>query len=275
MTPLKPVVSSLLGTAVLLTAICAPVVASTAATAKPAASPAQKTAPAVQPSAAQAKGVVLTPKTMKLKTAEYEAEISYPVISGLTDKAFEAKLNEELQKSVQSALQNTQTQSKEGAADAKKYGYEFRPYALDISYKAHVTGKLVSIAVQTYQYTGGAHGMTGVDYYNIANQDQAKKLQLADLFQPGYDYRSILNLMITQQIKTNKELGFADDYEFPGISEDQAFAFENGDLVIHFGQYEIGPYAIGMPAFTIPSRSVNNLFKPEIRNLLHELNTEK
>ncbi|GED52254.1 MULTISPECIES: DUF3298 and DUF4163 domain-containing protein [Brevibacillus] len=262
-TPSKSIVTSLVGAAFLLAAVNAPAMAAatsatTPAIAAPSAAPAQK---------AQVQGVVFTPKTIQAKTAEYEAKISIPVISGLKDKAFETKLNAELQKLAQDSLKETQDMAKEDAATAKKYGYELRPHALDISYEVHMNGKLVSFAVQTYRYTGGAHGITDVVYYNLANVEKAKNLQLSDLFRPGYDYRYVLSHLIAQQIKADPDLsGIADG--FPGVSENQSFAFENGKLVIHFGQYEIGPYAIGMPAFTIPTGNVFNLYNPEVAQLL-------
>ncbi|MGN7469243.1 DUF3298 and DUF4163 domain-containing protein [Brevibacillus sp. SAFN-007a] len=257
MTWLQSVTSSLLGTAVWLTAATAPVLA--AAPAAPA-----KPAPATQAQAPQAAGVVFTPKTFTVHSKEFEGRVTIPVIRGLKDKAFEAKLNADLLKQAQTGLAEGQKAGKEDAAEAKKYGWEPRPHALDISYEVHQAGKLVSFSIQTYVYTGGAHGMTEVTYYTIDNQAKARTLKLADLFRPGYDYRSILNQLISQQIKAQTEADGYNPYSFESISDDQSFSFENGNLVIHFGQYEIAPYAVGMPSFTIPAHRFQNLLKPEI-----------
>lgn len=257
MTLLKSFTSSLLGTAVLLTAATAPVLAaSPAATAKP--------VPAVQAQKPQAAGVVFTPKTLTVKSKEFEGKVTIPVISGLKDKAFEAKLNADLLKQAQTGLAEGQKAGKQDAAEAKKYGWEPRPHALDISYEVHQAGKLVSFSIQSYIYTGGAHGMTDVTYYTIDNQAKAKTLKLADLFQSGYDYRSIINQLISQQIKAQTAADGYNPYSFESITDDQSFSFENGNLVIHFGQYEIAPYAVGMPAFTIPAHRFHSLLKPEI-----------
>lgn len=256
MTLLKSVTSSLLGTAVLLTAATAPVLAASPAAAKP--------VPAVQAQKPQTAGVVFTPKVMSVSTKEFEGKVTIPVISGLKDKAFEAKLNADLLKEAQTGLAEGQKAGKQDAAEAKKYGWEPRPHALDISYEVHQAGKLVSFSIQTYVYTGGAHGMTNVTYYTIDNQDKAKRLKLADLFQSGYDYRSIINQLIRQQIKERTAADGYNPYSFESITDDQGFSFENGNLVIHFGQYEIAPYAAGMPSFTIPAHRFHSLLKPEI-----------
>jgi len=263
MSSFKSAATSFLGTAVLLTAVAVPALAAPAAT-----SPAKPVAPAVQVQKPQAQGVVITPKTILSETKEHAIKVNVPVISGLEDKAFQAQLNAALLKQAQDAIAETQQGAKENAADAKKYGYDLRPYALDISYEVQSTGKLVSFSVQTYVYTGGAHGMTDVTYYTIANQPKAKQLTLGDLFQPGYNYRTILNQLIKQQIKeVNAKEGF-DVYSFESIADNQSFSFEKGNLVIHFGQYEIAPYAAGMPSFTIPAHRFQNLLKPDIAALL-------
>lgn len=254
----RSLAAGLIGSAFLLGAAAAPVFAASAQLAAP--------GKQAQTQAAQQQGIVITSKVIQQKTAEYAANITIPVISGLADQAFEAKLNADLLKQAQDALQNCQAMSREDAAASKKYGYPLRPHALDISYKVHTVGKLFSFSLQTYSYTGGAHGMTDVTYYNIANADKAKNLSLSDLFQPGYDYRYVLNHLIAQQIQANPET--KDIYSFESILDNQSFSFENGNLVIHFSQYEIAPYAAGMPAFPIPAHRFLNLLKPEVRALL-------
>lgn len=111
MTLLKSVTSSLLGTAVLLTAATAPVLAASPAAAKP--------VPAVQAQKPQTAGVVFTPKVMSVSTKEFEGKVTIPVISGLKDKAFEAKLNADLLKEAQTGLAEGQKAGKQDAAEAK------------------------------------------------------------------------------------------------------------------------------------------------------------
>ncbi|MDC0761577.1 DUF3298 and DUF4163 domain-containing protein [Brevibacillus sp. AG] len=262
MSSFKSLASSLLGTAVLLTVVAAPVFAAPA-------TPATSTKPAVQAPKPQANGVVFTPKTITVDTKEFQGKVSIPVISGMKDKAFEAKLNATLLKEAQTGLAEGQKAGKEDAEEAKKNGWEPRPHALDISYEVYNAGNLVSFSVQTYIYTGGAHGMTDVSYYNIDNQPKSKQLKLAELFQSGHDYRTIFNQIILQQIKEETEEDGFNPYDgFESIREDQGFFFKDGNLMIHFGQYEIAAYAAGMPEFTIPAQRYQDLLKSEIREAL-------
>lgn len=256
MTMRLSVVSTLLSTSLILSAATVPAMAATSQ---------QPVAVGNQ----QNSTILFTPKSTNVSAREYEAKITIPVISGLADRAFEAQLNAQLQKYAEDSLKNTQIQSKEDAALSEKEGWELRPHALDISYQVIRTGKLLSFAVSTYTYTGGAHGYTDVTYYNIANLEQAKRLKLSDLFQSGYDYKYVINNLIKQQIadtekRTEEEL----PYWFESITDDQAFSFNNGNLVLHFGQYEIAPYAAGMPSFVIPVHRYQNLLKADIRDLL-------
>jgi Deacetylase PdaC/Protein of unknown function (DUF3298) len=252
----KSVVSTLLCSSLMVGALAVPALAT--APVPPAATGTQ-----------QASGVVFTPKSTNASAKEYEAKITIPVISGLADKTFEAQLNAELQKFAADALKNTQVQSKGEAETAQKGGWELRPHVLDISYEVYSTGKLLSFGIKTYEYTGGAHGMTVVNYYNIANLVKAENLQLSTMFQPGFDYKNVLNNLIKLQMAEEvKQTGQESPYSFEGISENQDFSIKDGNLTIHFGQYEIAPYAVGMPSFTFAPRRYQNLLKPEVRALL-------
>jgi len=59
-----------------------------------------------------------------------------------------------------------------------------------------------------------------------------------------------------RQIELNMQKGdgmyFEGDMGFKSISDKQDFYLDGDNLVICFGQYEIAPYASGMPEFKIP-----------------------
>lgn len=220
-------------------------------------------------SAVQQAQATITPKSITSSTAEYEARITYPVISGLADKAFEAQLNAELYQYVTNTLKSFQQQISENAADAKEFGWKMPFGDLEISYEVHTNGKLLSFSLTQYVFTGGAHGLTTEVFYNIANLPKAQKLELSDLFQPGYDYRNILSMMIKLQIdQLSKEEQLP--YWFESIDKNQPFSIQDGDLVIHFGPYEIAPYVAGLPSFTISKYRCHNLLKPQIQALLQQ-----
>lgn len=113
-----------------------------------------------------------------------------------------------------------------------------------------------------YQFTGGAHGGTERRHYNY-DLATGQEVALKDLFNQGVDYKKIINQEIGAQIKANPEGGYFAQPElgFKTIADDQPFYLADGGLVVYFAQYEIAPYAAGIPEFKIPF----SLFKSGIR----------
>jgi len=97
--------------------------------------------------------------------------------------------------------------------------------------------------------------MSWKNYYNIDTQNDLL-LNLPELFMANVDYKSIINREINRQIELNMQKGdgmyFEGDMGFKSISDKQDFYLDGDNLVICFGQYEIAPYASGMPEFKIP-----------------------
>ncbi|UQZ87117.1 Anti-sigma-V factor RsiV [Paenibacillus konkukensis] len=194
----------------------------------------------------------VTSKKVQQETDEYTADLSIPVISGLKDKQYEAKFNDLLEQTAMKDLDSIASQAKEGAADAKQNGYEFRPYDITVTYEIKSDGGSAnndrfSLKLSTYVYTGGAHGGTRIDTYNVSDKETASSIGLKDLF--GDKYQDVINPIIQAEIAKAPENYFAD--AFKGITDTQTFYIENGEAVIVFGQYEIAPYAAGAPEFRI------------------------
>lgn len=127
-----------------------------------------------------------------------------------------------------------------------KYQYE-----LIVDYKVtYNKNHTISIPIQKYEFTGGAHGMTYLDSYNYDLRD-GKRLKLSDMFKKGIDYKKIVDTFIKENINKNKELYFQDEGKFTGISDNQQFYIENDGLVVYFSLYEIAPYYVGIPKFKL------------------------
>jgi hypothetical protein len=105
--------------------------------------------------------------------------------------------------------------------------------------------------VDYYQYTGGAHGLTERRPYNI-DLASGQILALKDLFNDNYDYRTIINDQVRSQISLEPDKYFSNDLGFKGIADNQNFYLQEGFLVVYFSQYEIAPYASGIPEVKMP-----------------------
>lgn len=197
--------------------------------------------------------VSVTGKAVKEETPEYIADLNIPVISGLKDKRYEAQLNDILERNAMKGLDELKKQAAEDAAAAKESGYEFRPYSITIDYEVKASGGSAdkgrfSLEVNSYVYTGGAHGMPVMSAFNVKNDAEAAKITLSDLL--GSGYKTIIDEHVKAEIAKNPDDYFADG--FTGIDETQSFYIEKGEVAVVFSPYEIAPYAAGFPEFRLP-----------------------
>ena len=107
------------------------------------------------------------------------------------------------------------------------------------------------------------------------DRSSGRILALADLFEEGADYVSRISQEILEQMTQQVEAGLA-DYFIPGgiwsdeecfqrIDPDQNFRLnEDGDLVILFDEYEVAPGSMGLPEFTIPRQSLEDILLPDV-----------
>lgn len=114
-------------------------------------------------------------------------------------------------------------------------------------------------------YSGGAHGSAFDNYYNL-DLKQKKQLQLADLLLPEQQPKlyELVHQQYADWVKQNDLSADLSKYEqdWPFKLTDNFTLSEEG-LVFAYGQYEIGPYAVGMPQFTVPYAQLSGIMKPE------------
>lgn len=192
----------------------------------------------------QVKEVVLTSKTKNLDT-----NIKVPQIVGMLDTKYQDQMNDIILSHAQKDLTLWEKDADEAAAEFKKEGMEYHPYELTIIYslKEDGTGNpsgMISLVVTSQGATGGT-GMPRVDTYNVFNKEQAQRITLSDVL--GDDFKEKVNAGVLAKIKANPENYFEE--EFIGISEDQGFYIENGEVVVLFPKYSIAPGSSGNPEF--------------------------
>lgn len=115
---------------------------------------------------------------------------------------------------------------------------------------------VLSLYFDQYEYTGGAHGLTirESDTWDLA---KSRRMELSDFFPNNDDYVNstiqLINSQIEQQIAEGNAMYF-DDYEqlVKKNFKINNFYLTKEGLVIYFQQYDIAPYAAGLPTFIIP-----------------------
>jgi len=126
-------------------------------------------------------------------------------------------------------------------------------------------GTLATVVLNSSSYLGGAHGSTAQRYYNFDLKNQ-KQVQLNDLLLPKQ--KAKLDKLAHDAFKTwvidSKLANTADEYEqaWPFQVTDNYFLGEQG-LILQYGEYEIGPYVVGLPRLVIPFAQLQGVLKPE------------
>lgn len=214
----------------------------------------------------------ITTREIKSKSNELNINMQIPIITGLKDIALQQQLNQQIMDKVNQAKEDMAKNVQELKQYIDSTGRPPVPLELYVTYNQMSTGSVFSLAVETYEYTGGAHGMTWKDYYNIDTQNN-QLLTLQGLFKENVDYKSIINQEINRQIQLSRQTGDSIYFEgvlgFKSIADNQNFYIDGDNLVICFGQYEIAPYAAGMPEIKIPL----NLLKQNLNENLLSLVT--
>lgn len=186
--------------------------------------------------------------------------IEYPEVKGAA-----AKINVEIAAQVAAYVkeaEKTYQKAIEVYEEAIQEGYPFYPWEAYIKYQiTNNTNGLLSLYVDDYIYSGGAHGGT---VRTSATWDLAKGTQrtLDSFFKLNADYRNLVLGIILRQAQHNLEQDpdtmYFDDYQdlIKKNFNPQSFYLTPNGLVIYYQQYEVGPYAAGIIEFTIPYEQI-------------------
>jgi len=105
----------------------------------------------------------------------------------------------------------------------------------------------VQLTTASWSYTGGAHG-NGFVVHTLIDKKDGSEMKMDDFFK---DLKE-LNVLAANVLKKERNIDVTKSLSEAGFwVEDESsflndnFFFENGDLIIHFNQYEIASYADG------------------------------
>lgn len=126
-------------------------------------------------------------------------------------------------------------------------------------------GSIVTIVLNSTNYLGGAHGSTSQQYFHF-DLDNKKQLKLKDIVEPNQmkaldekAYAAFKQWVIDSEISNN-----VDEYEQVWkYSLSHNFNLGKNGLNLQYGEYEIGPYVVGLPRLTIPYDQLQGILKPQ------------
>lgn len=124
---------------------------------------------------------------------------------------------------------------------------------------------LATVVLNSSSYLGGAHGSSSQRYYNF-DLKQQKQVELNDLLAPNQKVH--LEKKAHEVFKTwvleSKLANSVEEYEqaWKFTLSDNFYLSKQG-LILQYGEYEIGPYVVGLPRLTIPYDQLQGILKKE------------
>lgn len=113
-------------------------------------------------------------------------------------------------------------------------------------------GCIISLYLDNYQYTGGAHGITNrtSQTWNLRTR---KTIKLSELYKCSGSYTRYIKDRVIAEIQKDPDPYFEN---YPELVE-QTFNVNNfyatpQGLIVYFQQYDIAPYASGIREFLLP-----------------------
>lgn len=159
-------------------------------------------------------------------------------------------------------------------ADLSSYFWKTAENRYEIVLGASVkraTPEIVVIALDSYIFSGGAHGMSTMQYLNwLPKLDRIVTLE--EMLMPGQlkAFEAVLRKQHRQWLETN-EFAKADrmSYEkmWPFQFSDNAALLDSG-IAITYDPYMLGPYALGMPTIVVPFAELKGIVNPTLLAML-------
>ena len=123
------------------------------------------------------------------------------------------------------------------------------------------SSSIISIAVNSYLNTGGAHGNTNITFYNF-DITTAKVIEMKNLITDVDAFTKIANeYFLMETNNQDVEYFFGEEFHLP-----DNLGFNEEGVILFYNVYEIASYATGITEFTIPF--------DEISSYLNEIITE-
>jgi hypothetical protein len=131
----------------------------------------------------------------------------------------------------------------------------------------YMSDEVVVVQLDSYIFTGGAHGMSTTQYLNWLPKTD-KLLTLEAMLLPGKAaaYEEALKKQHALWLKKNplaKEDPVAYNKLWPFVPNDNVALLENG-LAVTYDPYVLGPHSLGKPTIYIPYRELKGILRPEV-----------
>ncbi len=171
----------------------------------------------------------------------------------------------------QTNMANEEFEEKSIDQAIKKFNMEYETFSNDFpeglqQWEALIDGEvtyqtpeIISITINSYIDTGGAHGNTTVGFLNF-NAQTGGELTISDLISDREKFSKIVERYFENETAPKNENGeiqdffFGKDFQLP-----ESIGFSDEGVIILYNTYEIASYAQGITEFVIPYSEVESV----------------
>lgn len=180
-----------------------------------------------------------------------------PIFSAGRHPGAVSRINGVYRRKAQAFIRNAETallsSAMEGYRDSVKNGYPIHQYETVLEFAVTYNQDCgLSLYTDEYTYTGGAHGGT-VRSSETWDLTGGNRVPLSTFFPGNPQYLQELKAEIIRQIGADSSAYFEN---YPQLVEEtfnpKSFYLQPDALAVYFQQYDIAPYATGIPVFLIP-----------------------
>ncbi len=138
-------------------------------------------------------------------------------------------------------------------------------YSIEMEASRLEGAKTESVVISVYVYTGGAHGSSFYKTFT-ASRETGEILSLADIVKQN-SREAFTALVKEKLISWRPELSggtpvvFEEDVASLTFDSLENWALDAENLILYFGQYEVGPGALGAFPFPIPRRELADFLR--------------
>lgn len=177
----------------------------------------------------------------------YEIRINKPRVIGFHKEETEELINKTIGKDIDDyeAKMSFIKEVEEGEERVSSYNFFIEPEVL-----TNEKG-ILSLGLDIYEYTGGAHGNYWSQFYNF-DLLIGKEIELKDIFKEDVDYLELIYKNVFEQIKDNEVWTANLNEYFYKDKVEPIFFISNEKVHVYFSVYALGSYADGEHSFEIP-----------------------
>ena len=189
----------------------------------------------------------------------YTASVDYPQVTGLPDPASEEAINTEIEREVMVALDAFSTRPHQRVDDHEVDSLEGRFETVRFDERVAAFRLLL-----TELPSGAAHAATTAVTVNFDIRTGGR-YGLADLFRPGSDHLgrlSELSRRLLGEHLDDPDEEWVEDGTRPREENFGRWALAGAGLQVTFAEYQVAPYADGLPTITIPFGSLADVADP-------------